>query len=953
MAMLALGLKKSDKKVDLVKPVQAKITETMSKEDADACAEPLQELQTLRDTARGISEGGGKPARDQLVKYWQALETLHSRVPISEENCQIPFQWSDAHNPRKTAKQMNASFERACLLLNFAALLSHEAKGQDTSTDAGLKEAYNLLSQAVGVLDHIQTNIALSEPLTSDLTADGLAFSRALMVAQAQMCFYRKALIGGMSKGVLIKLAAGTADAYSLAMGLCDKGALAKSVEKTWKSQLQCWHNWYKAEAEYQASMYDLEQTEIGRQIARLNRANEAMSECTKYVSYVPTDQQEALQQLGDQIKIALAEAVKDNEMIYMLPVPGDLEVPVGKEMVKPTPFETQVPKDDSSELMFQNLIPLTVHLNASAYSEKVDALVNDQPQILQDQIEATKGQLVSMNLPASLDALESGDAGLSESLVGKINTLVQKGGVEQVRQQRTELERLQASNTDLLIACREKIRTEADDDENMRNCYGAAWRRQPSATLTSAMEAELSKYEDQLSHASSSDEIVAKKLSDHEQAMVDMSSGVGPVQARLPGGDSTELSPAAVAATVELREYLGQLNHLLTAREPMQEKMKQMKAQEDNAVLKSLMDSAAATEEVYATHLSKYDSIKDEIAKNVVRQSQIMEKIADANERFTRARPSTGQAEERERFVARLDKAADAFVDVEFNLREGIEFYKTVNAVLAQCEERVSQFVFDRAQEKAAEVAQLGSSGLATQQVSAPSPAPSPAHSSAFAPPAVAGGAPPAVPAFNAPPAMPQFTPPPTVATSPAPLERTNSLQGEIQRLQTQMQQKQQTIEYLRREGIPTDELVRELEQTQTQLDALCGTSGSPRSTPALAPAPAPMAYAMPSQPPQVHQSPTVPGGGWQPPPSHPAPYNAPYAPQGVAAYGAPPPAFGAASPGGLGMPPVYGAPAPGANAPPRMGVGNPSFVAGAPTAGAPPAYGVPPTYGQQPYGR
>jgi programmed cell death 6-interacting protein len=192
--------------------------------------------------------------------------------------------------------------------------------------------------------------------------------------------------------------------------------------------------------------MDDLAQTEIGRQIARLNRANAALGETQKYVRYVPQDQQDALQMLGDQVKIALAEAEKDNETIYMLPVPSDLAAPAGKEMVKPTPFETQVPKDDSADLMFQNLIPhsnhtsnppvacdfqtfsdrllvmAAVHLSASVYSEKVDALVKDQLDILKDQIEATKGQLVSMNLPASLDALESGDTGVSASLTGKVS---------------------------------------------------------------------------------------------------------------------------------------------------------------------------------------------------------------------------------------------------------------------------------------------------------------------------------------------------------------------------------------------------------------------------------------------------------------------------------------------------------------------------------------------------
>ena len=80
---------------------------------------------------------------------------------------------------------------------------------------------------------------------------------------------------------------------------------------------------------------------------------------------------------------------------------------------------------------------------------------------------------------------------------------------------------------------------------------------------MTADMEKELAKYKERLSHASASDEIVAKKMTDNESAIEDLSSGVGPVQAGLPGGDTQELSPAALSATVELREYLGQLDHL------------------------------------------------------------------------------------------------------------------------------------------------------------------------------------------------------------------------------------------------------------------------------------------------------------------------------------------------------------------------------------------------------
>ena len=822
--MLALQLKKSTgKEVDFVKPIHTKIAADRSAEDADACNDSLTELNTLRNQARGVSDGGGKPARDQLLKYCQALETLHSRVPISEENVQIAFTWTDAHYARKKQTQKNANFERAAILLNFAALLSQEAKTKDHQTGEGLKEAYNLYAQAVGVLDHISESVVsmLSDPLTPDMTVDGVNFARALMVAQAQQCFYRKANLGGMSKGILIKLAQGTADAYSLAMGLVDKGSLSSVLDKTWKSQLQCSHNWYKAEAEYQSSQDDLAQTEIGRQIARLNRANDALAESKKYERFCPPEQQEALQMLTDQVKIALAEALSDNESIYMMTVPTDLAVPAGKEMVKPTPFEDQVPDKGGTEMMFQNLIPDSAHQNYSVYSDRVDQLEREQLACLQDAVEATRGLLISMNLPAALDALESGDSGLSEALVDKINSLVQKGGVAVVRERQAELQELQGRNFQLLIECREQITSEEQDDSGMRQHYGAAWTRQPSAVLTSAMQAELSKFEEQLSHASSSDAVVSGKMETHESTIAELSGGVGAAQAALPGGTSQDLSPAAAAAVVELREYLGQLDKLLTAREPMQAKMKEMKAQEDHAVLQSLLESSAPPEEIFETHLEKYTPIKDEIAKNIVRQSELMAKIEQANSRFTAARPSAGDAEAREKYIARLDAAADAFMDVEFQLKEGVEFYKNTNTVLQTCHERVKEFVFDRAQEKQQEMAQMGATGVAAV-ASAPAPAPAPAMVAAPAPapapapepvpsPVVAAPAP-----FNASPAAP----------SPAPLARSSSLQGDIARLQAQMAEKEATVTYLRGEGIPADELVKEIVRPAQLQSCSCTTA-------------------------------------------------------------------------------------------------------------------------------
>ena len=68
-----------------------------------------------------------------------------------------------------------------------------------------------------------------------------------------------------------------------------------------------------------------------------------------------------------------------------MMTVPTDLAVPAGKEMVKPTPFEDQVPDKGGTEMMFQNLIPDSAHQNYSVYSDRVDQLEREQLACLQD----------------------------------------------------------------------------------------------------------------------------------------------------------------------------------------------------------------------------------------------------------------------------------------------------------------------------------------------------------------------------------------------------------------------------------------------------------------------------------------------------------------------------------------------------------------------------------------
>jgi programmed cell death 6-interacting protein len=84
------------------------------------------------------------------------------------------------------------------------------ADTQNTTTDEGLKTAAKLFQQAAGVFSQLRTTIPtllVTGELTSDLWPDTLDGLAALMLAQAQDCFVRKAMADQMKPGVVAKLA--------------------------------------------------------------------------------------------------------------------------------------------------------------------------------------------------------------------------------------------------------------------------------------------------------------------------------------------------------------------------------------------------------------------------------------------------------------------------------------------------------------------------------------------------------------------------------------------------------------------------------------------------------------------------------------------------------------------------------------------------------------------------
>ena len=132
-----------------------------------------------------------------------------------------------------SVSQDNIRFELANVLFNLAALYSQLAVHSNRSTSDGLKTACAYFCSAAGVVSHLKT-VVLPDMRTSvpeDMDASSLESVEYLMLAQAQECFWQKAVKDGLKDASIAKLAASVSDFYSTAG---DWGIKSDSISSEW-----------------------------------------------------------------------------------------------------------------------------------------------------------------------------------------------------------------------------------------------------------------------------------------------------------------------------------------------------------------------------------------------------------------------------------------------------------------------------------------------------------------------------------------------------------------------------------------------------------------------------------------------------------------------------------------------------------------------------------------------
>lgn len=349
----------------------------------------IDALDSMRDVAIGVSANA--TGRDLLYKYYAQLELLALHVPLRP--FKLSFTWHDLYDG-DSVTQPALAFEKACVLYNLGAVLSH--LGAEAAAAKDFKRAYHCFSCAAGVFALISENFL--HLACADLRADTLSALKAVMLAQAQHCFFLKAQESGAAPKLVAKLGAAALAQYAAA-----REALAALISSTWgqKSDLKVLDQAVRelsAEARLAEAAHLEAEHQYGAAIAHLKEARQFL------------DRREA-----QDLLVRIKQLERDNDLIYHERVPS-APPPIAETLVaKPVPLSSLYSPQEVQRVvdqdLFERMVPVAVHERASVYSElKAQFLRDEQEKSEVADLELTSA-LEYMDLPAAAARLKQSAA--------------------------------------------------------------------------------------------------------------------------------------------------------------------------------------------------------------------------------------------------------------------------------------------------------------------------------------------------------------------------------------------------------------------------------------------------------------------------------------------------------------------------------------------------------------
>jgi len=556
-----------------------------------------------------------------------------------------------------------------------------------------------------------------------------------LMLAQAQECFWQKAVLDGNRDAIIARLAEQVGEFYKAAE---EFGVKSNAISAEWIHRISAKRYHMAAAAQYRAACDCLERSKYGEEIARLEAALAHVKNAVVEGKYLAKAYLADLTGFQSKLVENLKRANKDNDMIYLCklrilqglayilmaylpaPVPPASALP---PIQKATMAKSVVPKEITEAQtnltetgpygapLFAKLVPFAVHLAASIYAEKRDKLVDNE---LIGELEALTTKLhdllQSLNLPGSLQALEK-PLGLPSGLVAHAEEVRSQDGLARIRRSIDDIAKLKANNVAMYQEAAEMLSSEETADRLLREKHGTArWIRPASRAVAPQLYKELEEYAGYMKSAEQSDNLVREKVKEHEAVLRVLGSGLSEVEAFVPNTQRVKMTPKMEREVAKLRNCLNEVSRLESGRRRKIEAVRE-KARTDDITTDILQETAHLErtsphtkiepfhfETLFETRLTTRYSPEGTLLQNEsLEQSQLESRLRESNTAFLACRKTDTATKEREGALQALEGGYFKYREIVQNLDTGRKFYNDLAKLLGQWRERVKGRCLER----------------------------------------------------------------------------------------------------------------------------------------------------------------------------------------------------------------------------------------------------------------
>lgn len=688
--LLDLSLKRTDA-VNYRCALEALITEQFTQHPSDFDSD-IGRLEALRIDA--LIEPVSPNSLDKLIVYNSQLSYIATKLP---NDIGVDFAWYSATNSSVKHTFDDLSWEKANVLLNIAVTYACLGVRENRSTGDGLKKAHQQFQQAAGCLTSLSSWLETVHCVrTDDLQVEYLSFLISTMLAQAQECIWQKAVIDRMKDKLIAQLSQEVSRLYESAARSLEQST---AMSPAWLHHLRIKSLHFAAAAQVRMSSVALVSTHYGEEVARLRLASELCKRAQKHLPYVSSVVSQDLNGLSAHVESNRIRAEKDNDMIYVIPVPvvESLTQIVSQAMAK----AVSVPQIDQpllsakpEGLLFRHLIPFVVRNASDIFQQRKDEFVSKE---IVNRLHALdlemQGLLQELGLPASLTVMEQ-PLSLPATLKPQAEEVRGIGGSNYLEEMLEQVASLAAANKELVEQIIDLMDEEAMD--------AATNPEVVDSDKLLGYRNQINQYESFLVQAQISDDQVRAKVGEWRIRIDLLTEDDATLVRSIPKGKRLTVSRENESAARKLRFLLNRWDLIFKERKSQVANVR-MYAESDD-ITPDLVQFARTFEAEHSGQAARSEDFEDLISQRLAHyaskasivldsaatQTKIVQEIRSANESFQSTKSPTNSNSEREKVLQDLDTAYHKYREIVNNLEEGSKFYNDFHKALCRVSDEV-----------------------------------------------------------------------------------------------------------------------------------------------------------------------------------------------------------------------------------------------------------------------